>query len=271
MTLRTRMKALAVAVAIALCCGPCYGLAQAPDVSIMQLGELQGRAWKPPDLTSSPRLVIVIHGDLASPQKPYQYRFAAAVQRALADTVVLALLRPGYADAYGARSEGQRGWAIGDNYTAKDVEALRAATIAAKQQFSPRDVTLVGHSGGAALAALLAERDPGLVSRLLLVSCPCNLGKWRRHMAVSNLNPAWFLPVRSLSPINGVQGLSHELRLKMLVGARDQTTPPELTLEFADAARTAGVKTTHIVFEGMGHEILLDSRIVTELAALQAE
>jgi pimeloyl-ACP methyl ester carboxylesterase len=184
--------------------------------------------------------------------------------------VVVAILRPGYADPAGLRSPGARGLATGDNYTPEAIAALRAAVLAAKAQYKARDVTIVGHSGGAALAADLAESDPGLMDRLLLVSCPCDLRTWRRHMAVAQLNPLWLLPVRSQSPLDGVSRLPKSLRLRMIVGQQDTTAPPALTLTFVNAARVAGVHASSKVLGGAGHRILLDPRVLQELASLEA-
>jgi pimeloyl-ACP methyl ester carboxylesterase len=215
--------------------------------------------------------VIVIHGDLASEKDSYQYRFAAKAHRALGNTVIAAILRPGYADESGIRSLGAHGLATGDNYTPEVISALRAAVIDAKVRYGARDVTLVGHSGGAALAADLAEFDPGLASRMLLVSCPCNVPAWRRHMAMRQLNPVWLMSVRSLSPMDGVKRLSPRLQLRMAVGQRDAVAPPELTIAFKNAARAGGVlRASAVIVPEAGHGILLATPVLDELKALQA-
>src|SRR5579875_3636131 len=93
---------------------------------------LWGRAWRSDRLGPRPRLVVVLHGDLAGPGDDYQYRFAEAASRSLQDAIVVAILRPGYADPAGLRSPGAHGLATGDNYTPAVIAALHAAVFAAK-------------------------------------------------------------------------------------------------------------------------------------------
>jgi pimeloyl-ACP methyl ester carboxylesterase len=236
-----------------------------------RLGELEARAWPSAQSTGHPRLVIVLHGDLAGREDAYQYQFAGAARRALSDTVVVAILRPGYADPFGKRSVGVRGLATGDNYTPEAIKSLHAAIVTARTRYRARDVTIVGHSGGAALAADLLEVDPKLASKLLLVSCPCDLSAWRAHMARQQFNPVWLLPVRSVSPMQGIRRLSSALTLKMVVGEHDTVAPPALTQTFADGARGVGVRTSVTTLAGAGHNILLDRRVLAQLVALQAE
>jgi pimeloyl-ACP methyl ester carboxylesterase len=212
--------------------------------------------------------VIVLHGDLASRSDSYQYQFAERAHRALANVVVIALLRPGYEDDQGARSPGQHGFATGDNHTPEVIAALRAAVRDARSRYHGRDIVIVGHSGGAALAADLVEGDPALASDLLLVSCPCDLEAWRRHMADTQGDPIWRRPVRSVSPLDGVTHFSPPLRIRLVTGQDDPVAPPALTGAFADAARASGVDVRTVLLARAGHNILLDPRVLTALADL---
>lgn len=85
-----------------------------------------GRAYVTGPPTPSAPLVVVLHGDAPFIHPGYQYAVAADLANAVPGTRVVALMRPGYADAYGARSDGDRGFASGENYTravADDVAA----------------------------------------------------------------------------------------------------------------------------------------------------
>src|ERR1700761_7677158 len=76
---------------------------------------LAGRAFGAGAAPASP-LVVVLHGDAPFANPGYQYKFAADVAQAAPGSAVVALLRPGYADPYGAKSDGDRGFASGENY-----------------------------------------------------------------------------------------------------------------------------------------------------------
>src|SRR6185436_16034197 len=89
------------------------------------------------------------------------------------DVVAAGLLRPGYTDNAGDRSDGERGEARGDNYTADVADAVATATRALAQRVKARRVILVGHSGGASIAALVLGRHPGIADAALLVACGC--------------------------------------------------------------------------------------------------
>jgi pimeloyl-ACP methyl ester carboxylesterase len=76
-------------------------------------------------------------------------------------------LRPGYKDDTGEQSEGKRGLTTGDNYTPEVVDAVASATDQLRTRFHPARTVLVGHSGGAAIAANVLGRWP------LAVQGPC--------------------------------------------------------------------------------------------------
>jgi hypothetical protein len=59
--------------------------------------------------------------------------------------VAVGLLRPGYSDERGNRSDGDALTATGDNYTAEVVAAVAAATEQLKSRYRARTTILVGH------------------------------------------------------------------------------------------------------------------------------
>ena len=92
----------------------------------------------------------------------------------------------------------------------------------------------------------------------LLVACPCDLAAWRRHMQSVKGGAIWERPVRSLSPLALVDGVPAASKIWLLVGSDDQTTPPALTLAYAEALRHRNVAVNVTVAAGLGHTILLE-------------
>jgi pimeloyl-ACP methyl ester carboxylesterase len=237
--------------------------------TVLSLGPAEhstvGLAFRGAAAGAHPALIVVLHGD--APQGPpgYQYRFAQRAAEARPDAVVLALLRPGYADPQGRRSTGVRGWTNGDNYTSEVLDQLAAAIVDAKRRYGASRVTLVGHSGGAAISALLLARRPWVAEAGVLVACPCDLKAWRRHMGWLQKNPIWLLPVRSLSPIETAGRIRRDVPLTLIVGEKDDVAPPKFSRAFAEAAGKRGAPARVIVLPGKDHEILLDPAVIQAL------
>src|SRR5687767_7764408 len=142
-------------------------------------GRLKAQIYSTTPLSARPTVVIALHGDIFDPTPSYQYAFAQALIQGfdapampdpvrarlgthptVNDVVAAGLLRPGYTDNAGDHSDGQRGEARGDNYTAEAVDAVATAARALAQRFTARRVVLVGHSGGATIAAIVLGRHP---------------------------------------------------------------------------------------------------------------
>jgi predicted esterase len=201
---------------------------------------LKTKIYNSAKLDQAPVLIVVLHGD--SPFRPpsYQYVFARRLAQQLENAVVAAVLRPGYTDDVHDRSDGERGMTTGDNYTPLVVDAIAGVIDQLKARVHPRCAIVIGHSGGAAIAADALGRRPSAVNAALLVSCPCDLRVWRRHMLPVQKNPIWLLPVKSISPIDVVDKVSPSVRVRMLVGSADDVAPPALTQEYAGALRKHG-------------------------------
>jgi len=184
------------------------------------------------------RLVVVLQGGVSS-GGPANYHFATAGRLAadprLAGTVVVALVRVGYGDGAGDASTGYN-YERTDQYTAGIIDAEAAAIARLKAHYSEPHAYLVGHSGGAATAAVMLGRHPSLADGAVLVSSPCNISEWRR---LKRGRPWW----RSESPDAYVARISPATRVAVLVGARDDNTPPVLARHYAallDARHIAG-------------------------------
>ena len=232
---------------------------------------LAGRTYESAKLSAHPHLIIVIHGDAPSVNPSYHYMFASSASAALNDVVAVGVLRPGYQDGMGGRSEGYRGFALADNYTVDDIASVASAAKALIGRFHAADLTLVGHSGGSAIAADILALYPRLARGALLVSCPCDVPAFRWGMLKYQWNPFWLIPVHAGSPQDHVQQIPRGTIVRMIVGSADPVTPPPLTLAFARDLEANGGNVQVRVLKDLGHEILLQPAVFQELRTLMNE
>jgi pimeloyl-ACP methyl ester carboxylesterase len=219
-------------------------------------GRLKARIYVSPDATQKPTLVVVLHGDAPFNKPKYQYVFAERAASS-GDIVAAAILRPGYSDPSGDTSDGVRGLTNGDNYTADRIAMIVTGIRDLQNDYHPRATILVGHSGGAAIAANILALPPRLAEAALLLSCPCDVAPWRQHMKELQRAPVWDQPVESLSPLDLANQVPISTRIRMMVGVDDRVAPPQFTQLYAQrlAGRHIEVQVTEI--PGEGHEILL--------------
>ena len=195
--------------------------------------KLKTTIYESAKLTSHPVLVVVLHGDLLGfrmvPPTTYHYVFANEAARKMEDVVVAAVLRPGYRDHSGERSDGQQGLATGDNYTPEVVDAVAGVIELLKARFQPAHTVLTGHSGGAAITGDLLARWPSTVDGALVASCPCDLVAWRKYMMrLQNNNPIWSKPISGLSPQELATKVSPSVHVAVLVGEEDDVAPASM-------------------------------------------
>lgn len=229
---------------------------------------LKTRIYQSTKLSSHPVLVVVLHGDSPAGPPSYQYAFARKAATQMDNVVVAALLRPGYRDDTGDQSDGERGLTTGDNYTPEIVDAVAQVIDQLKTKFGPAGTVLVGHSGGAAITADVLGRWPDEVHAALLVSCPCDVVAWRKHMMQMQPDPVWLVPIKSLSPIDLASKVPPSVRVRMLVGSEDPVAPPELTQQYASALHTHGTNVTVTIAPGLKHDILLEPIAFEQLKAV---
>jgi len=214
-------------------------------------------------------LVVVLHGDLDA---AYHYVVAAKAAKQIPGIVAAALVRPGYTDDADDTSDGRRGNATDDNYTPEVLNHLDAAIHQLIAQLRPSAVVLMGHSGGAAISADLLAWDKGVAKAALLLSCPCDVPAWRKHMKTLRPFPHWDEPVTSVSPIDVVGKISPRTRISLIVGEKDTTAPAEFTQEYASALRKHGIEPKVMVLPGRDHNLVVfDSDVMKELPTLVGE
>jgi alpha-beta hydrolase superfamily lysophospholipase len=223
---------------------------------------IAGRVYLNGEPRSHAPLVVVLHGDAPFLNPGYQYSFAYRLAKRVPGIRVVGLLRPGYADPYGGKSDGDRGFASGENYTASVTRDVADAIESLKQQWSPAAVFLIGHSGGAAVAANVAALRPGLVQHAFLVGCPCDISPFRKHMARMQWSPVWLLPAQSLSPLDTVSGMSPITEVTAISGVNDPLTLPEYAQRYVAKAKSLGIAASLVMIPDKGHEILLDPKVI---------
>ena len=190
------------------------------------------------NVSAHPVLVVILHGDLDA---AYHYVWEANAAKQVHGIVAAALVRPGYTDDVGDTSDGRKGNTTGDNYTPEVLNQLDAAIHQLIAELHPSAVVLMGHSGGAAISADLLAWDKGLAKAALLLSCPCDLPPWRKHMKMLHPSPLWDEPITSVSPIDVVDKISPKVRITLIVGEKDATAPPEFTQEYASASESTAL------------------------------
>jgi pimeloyl-ACP methyl ester carboxylesterase len=228
-------------------------------------GRLKTRVYAGASLSQSPVLVLVLHGDLPEPPPSYQYEFAKVVTRETgkaADVIAAGVLRPGYSDPVGDRSSGDMGRAIAENYTPEVVDAVASAARELSNAYHATAIVLVAHSGGAAVAADLLGRHPGLARGAVLVGCGCDPTAWRKKRRTETGNPMFDGPTRSLQPLNLASEVAPGTVVRMVVGENDDVTPPAHSHAYATALRERGIDVSVDVVPGLGHNILFEPRVL---------
>ena len=215
-----------------------------------------------PQETTNPNLVVFIHGDSPFRDPVYQYNISKNISE-ITNAVTVAILRPGYRDDCGDRSGGNKGLTMGDNYTGEIVKAIASVISTIKEKENTTQTIVMGHSGGAALTALLAQSNPGLIDQSILVACPCNLAAWRKSMATLTNNPNWSNPMGGLSPMDGISKLDLNKKIHLYVGENDLATPPFLTTEFYNSTNDLGATVTMKIIPGEDHESVLKPALLS--------
>jgi pimeloyl-ACP methyl ester carboxylesterase len=198
--------------------------------------------------TTEPDVMIVwLHGDVSS-GGPATYHFDSAeraVRELSANRVLsVALVRPGYPDGSGNTSSvGSTGSRRSDHYTRENITEVGAAIERLRIRYKPRTLIVVGHSGGAATAAVLLGLKPKLIDGVVLVACPCDVIAWRRVRGREWPN--------SESPIEWADKVDTATRVIALTGERDDNTSTDLARAYVRALEARKVSAT---FQSLANE-----------------
>ena len=270
LSLRSTLSRLAAAASLSLAC-----LFAAPVAS---LADPSGRlaSWTQFG-DGNDVLIVTVHGDLSvGLPATYHYDFALAATMVVRDSAGVGLLRPGYHDGQGRQSPGS---ALGrkDNYTREAVDMIADTVAKLRADGGYRHVIAVGHSGGAAIVATAMALHPGVIDSAVLVSCPCDIPRWRDHVLNerrSRRDPAPLDWTRSLSPHRHVTGLAPDARVVAITSRSDKLTPPSLAEGYVEALKREGVNARFVETALPGHflwnltvEVL--NELSTEVEALR--
>ena len=231
-----------------------------PDMKTRVMGKdlcLAIRTFGADTAGPSPTLVVVLHGDMSSGGAP-EYHMAIARALAKEGVVGVGLIRPGYASKDERASEGSPSHS--DHYTAENVDAVADAVVKLKARHKARATVLIGHSGGAATAGVIIGRHPGVADRALLISCPCDIPRWRDMKRRSG----WY---SSLSPLDYAGKIPTTAKVIAITGDRDDNTDVELARDYVAKLKERGVAARFVAIPGAGHNINKKMRDAAEYAA----
>jgi predicted esterase len=250
-------------------------------------GRSKAEAFSSTQVSAHPVLLVILHGDLPDPTPSYQYAFAQLVTqgvnapalsetirarladwRPIPDVVAVGILRPGYTDDAGDRSDGDMGNAALDNFAPEVVDAIAAAVDQLKKRFGARRVVLVGHSGGAAIAADLLGRHPESADATLLVACVCDPDASRARISQTRASPIWKVPTRSLQPLALAPNVRADAVVRLIVGEKDDTALPEYSQRYAETLNKHAVDAQVTIAPSLGHNILLTAPVLAALGEL---
>lgn len=199
-----------------------------PDEKLTIYIEGDGLAWisaDTPSLDPTPRDPLALRLALAQPSGNAAY-----------------LARPCQFVGIDSPRCSQRYWTRA-RFAAEVIEAMDAGVTQLKSRFGARQLTLVGYSGGAAVAALLAARRPD-VERLVTVAGNLDHRAWTTYHRISPL-------ADSLNASDQADQL-RTIRQTHFFGSLDDVIPPALALNLPSGLR--GPQNQHLKFmKGYDH------------------
>ena len=190
-------------------------------------------------------LVVFIHGD-GSRGDPSDYFKRIASEYTGNGATGVILIRPGYYDSEKRKSTGTSYRKKGDGYRKHIVNSVADAVQRLKTHHDVQRVILVGHSGGAAIPGVILGRHPGLAQAALLLSCPCDINRWR----TMHQRRAWR---NSLSPHRFIDEIPQETRVIALTGSKDNNTVPALARDYVATLTDRGITAEFVLVDGAGH------------------
>jgi pimeloyl-ACP methyl ester carboxylesterase len=162
----------------------------------------------------------------------------------------------------------ERGHGLANNYTPEVVDAVAQTIVALKKEYAPGITIIVGHSGGAAIAADLLGRHPNLVDGALLAACGCDPVDRRARWKAEDPDPILDEPNPSLLPLDMVATTAPNVKVRLIVGSEDTNAPSEYSKRYAEALRRLGIDAQLSIIRGQGHDILFSPSAFSELERL---
>lgn len=202
------------------------------------------KTWAPAQTGSISTLLVFLHGDV-SRGGPADYLFPTAEAYGSPTVVSVAMLRPGYYDRDGNRSTGDN-FDRRDSYTQENIGAIAEALQNLKRHHGADKLVVLGHSGGAAIAGVILGTRPGLIDAALLLSCPCNIPRWRADRGRSRWK-------QSLSAHSFLDSVPDTTKVVAVTGEKDRNTGPHLARDYASALRERGVDATFVLAPDGSH------------------
>ncbi|MFY7872071.1 MAG: alpha/beta hydrolase family protein, partial [Limnohabitans sp.] len=202
-------------------------------------------------------LVVFLHGDVSA-GGPADYMDNYAPAYASPGVVTVRMLRPGYYDSNGVTSTGGNGSRL-DTYTTHNVQAVAYGLAALQQHYKASKLVVVGHSGGASIAATILGKYPGLIDATALMACPCDL----RAFA-----PTWG---NSLSALDWVAGIPLGSAIVSMTGTLDTQVPVVYTQPYVNALVARGILAQQIAIPSATHSastIFTQSVVQNQIRAL---
>lgn len=115
--------------------------------------------------------------------------------------------------------------------------------------------------GGAAIAADILSTHPAVAEGAVLVSCPCDVARWRDHMLQTQGGDIWREPITSISPRDVTAGINPHARITIVVGDRDDTVPPDINEKYYEQLKARGLNAELVHVPGGGHDIFFESAV----------
>ena len=211
--------------------------------------------------TNPTSMVVWLHGNISSGGSA-NYHFPIAQKFALdfsSESIMsVALVRPGYPDGNGEYSSGSDNGRA-DNWPRTVISEVGTAIERLRIKYKPKTLILVGHSGGAATAAVLLGMKPTLAESAVLVSCPCDIIAWR----VGRRGSPW----NSENPILWVNTVPASTKVIALTGNRDGTTSPALAKDYIKELQARGIDAIFISIPDAEHRDALGTTAVSDAIA----
>ena len=191
-------------------------------------------------------LFVALHGDLSNgANADYHHDIARRIARSHSNVTAFGLIRPGYRDSAGNASRGSNNKRR-DHYTSTNNKLVADTIRNLKNSIGASRVVALGHSGGAAQLGAVIGRFPGLIDSAILVSCPCDIKRWRQMRGRS----AW---TKSQSPSRFVNKVPSSTRVIAITGSSDGNTRPVLASAYVERLQKNGVPSAFIEVSGADH------------------